>query len=248
MTKFEFCLIFSFGYLPAPLSELKEAKNVGSDFELNWLNRNVSLCLNAFVNKIQNYLYQQPFESDFDKISIGTRFRFYQSDATFYGGEFSLQIHPVSVKWLSLGTNYSVTRGEFDISTYNVPLMPADKIISNVTFHSDRMNYLYRPFIRLTLRNYLKQDKPYTFIEPWDLVRNYETPTDGFNLLDIDLGGTFHLGKDEFDISLSVTNIFNTGHYNHLSRLKYLSPVAVREMGRDISIRLHIPIGIKNLK
>lgn len=240
--------IFSYGYLPASLSELLEEKNVGGDFELSWLHRNVSLCLNAFVNKIQNYLYQQPNEVDFSKIITATRFYFFQSDATFYGGEFSFQIHPVSVKWLSLGSNYSISRGEFDASTYNVPLMPADKIVSNVTFQSDRMNYLYRPFIRITLRNYLKQDRPYTFIEPNDLERNYETPTDGFNLLDIDLGGTFHLGKDEFDVSLSVSNIFNTGHYNHLSRLKYLSPVAVREMGRDISIRLHIPIGIKNAK
>jgi iron complex outermembrane receptor protein len=91
--------------------------------------------------------------------------------------------------------------------------MPADKMTGVLRFQSEKMNYMYRPYISLGLRNYFKQDKYNLF--------SYDSPTEAYSLFDINMGGSFMMGQQLFDISISVNNVLNEGYYSHLSRLKY---------------------------
>ena len=64
----------------------------------------------------------------------------------------------------------------------------------------------------------------------------FETKTDGFLLVDLHTTYTTHSSKITHKIILSIDNIFNEVHYNHLSKTKLIMP----EMGRSISIQYRI--------
>jgi iron complex outermembrane receptor protein len=238
----------SYSSLVATRTDLKAEKNSGGNFELSWLNRNVNMTLNAYYTEIRNYIYSRASDPIFNIAYSGTVYTYEQSDAVLKGGDFSFQLHPDKLRWLTLGASYSFVRGQFADTELSLPLMPADKVVANLCFRSEQMNYLYRPYISFVVRNYQKQDRLYYYIHPSDFEEYLETSTPGYTLLDVNLGGSFKLGQQEFDLSLSVTNLINEGYVSHISRLKYLEPVPVREMGRNVSIRLHVPFGVKSIK
>jgi hypothetical protein len=117
-----------------------------------------------------------------------------------------------------------------------LPAIPADKFIASLVFRSEKLGSLYQPFITLTMKNYLRQEKIY----------DYELPNDSYSLFDFHIGGSFKAGKQSFDITVSINNILDASYTNHLSPFKYLLPVPVREMGRNVSVQFHVPFGIKN--
>ena len=89
------------------------------------------------------------------------------------------------------------------------------------------------PSARIVLSNYAKQDK----------LAEFEQATDGYQLIDLHLGGSFHWGRQQFDITVSVNNLLNEGYFNHLSLIR---AIGYREMGRNVAIRLRVPFGIHN--
>jgi iron complex outermembrane recepter protein len=97
------------------------------------------------------------------------------------------------------------------------------------------MSYLYNSFIEIILRSYMKQER----------IHSSETGSDSYSLLDLHIGGSFHWGLQEFDITIAANNILDKDYYSHLSVLKDLSPVPVRDMGRNVAILLKFPFGLK---
>src|SRR4030095_15305385 len=81
---------------------------------------------------------------------------------------------------------------------------------------------------------------------------NTETTTPGYTLLNASVGTAFY-SKNHllFSVYLIGTDLTDVAYQNHLSRLKYApeNPVTGRvgiyNMGRNFSIKLNIPIGIK---
>ena len=61
----------------------------------------------------------------------------------------------------------------------------------------------------------------------------------GYTLLDLHLGASFKMGTGNASFDIFCTNLLNTGYFNQLSLVKY---IGVRDMGRNIGVRLHLPI------
>ena len=82
---------------------------------------------------------------------------------------------------------------------------------------------------------------------------NTETPTPGYTLLNASIGTDIY-SKDHVLCSFYLigTNLADVAYQNHLSRLKYAPEniatgrTGIYNMGRNISLKLVIPIGIKN--
>ena len=212
----------------------REEKNYEGDAEIEWHNKTLRFVVNTFYNAIQNFRYLENPDSVVNHNPEA--FYYAQKDAVILGSEAALTIHPQDLRWIELSASYAMVRGAFTSSKKDLPQMPADKIITSLRFQSEKMNYLYDSYIIVRMRRYMKQERIY----------GYERPTEGYSLLDLQLGGSFHWAQQTFDISLSVNNILDKDYFSHLSQLKYASPIPVHEMGRDISLHLHIPFGLKN--
>ena len=72
-------------------------------------------------------------------------------------------------------------------------------------------------------------------------VAEYELSSDSYSLLDISVGGSFRLFKQQAGISIFCTNLKNEAYFNQLSLVKY---IGVRDMGRNIGFNLHVPFGL----
>jgi len=157
-----------------------------------------------------------------------------------------MNIHPPKVNWVVLETGYSMVRGKYKNSTGNMSFMPADKLTGNLRFQQDKKNYLRRSYVEVGVRHYFDQNRIAYQIDANDGYSFTESTTGSYTLLDLNLGGSFLISQQDFDFTVSVTNIFNIGYNSHMSRLKFLTPVAVREMGRCIALQFRIQFGLKH--
>ncbi len=66
------------------------------------------------------------------------------------------------------------------------------------------------------------------------------SPTDGYTLVEMGLGGEIGLGGDRMEVDLLAENLFNTAYADHLSRYKDYA----LNMGRNISLKVAIPFTI----
>ncbi len=218
---------------------LKEELNYECDLGVRWNHEIISIDISGFYNMISNYIF--PLYSSIDSIISNDTlpiFNFSQVDAVISGGELSLHLHPPSIKWIDFKLGYYMTHGEFKDSKKPLSFIPADKIVAAIKFQSERMNYMYRPYISFILNNYFKQDRVY----------DLENVTESYSTIDLHVGVSFKWTKQMFDLSLSVTNILDEGYVSHLSLVKDLKPVPVRDMGRNVSLHVRIPFGIKRDK
>ena len=130
-----------------------------------------------------------------------------------------------------------MTKGEFEKGGF-IPYIPADKFTAALTFSKEKMNYMRKPYISLVGKYFFTQED----------IADFETATDSYFLLDVHLGGSFGWGNHEFDLTISVNNLFDTGYFNHLSLIKDLKPEGIREMGRNIALNLKVPFGFGGKK
>ena len=210
-------------------------QNYQGDLGLIWELRDLSVSANAFYNRINNYIYIS--NTGVDTIYKGDTLRIYkyaQKDATISGGEFTVDFHPQAISWIDITASYGMLKGEF-VSGGNVPYIPSNKFVGGLKFTKAKLDYIYQPYIGILVRNYFNQKN----------VTDFETITSAYTLLDFNFGGKFKWGKQYFDLSIAATNVLNTGYYSALSLVKNLQPVGIRDMGRNITIRLRVPFAFQ---
>ena len=198
--------------------DLKNEQNFQSDVNLEFKNDHVEFFVNGFYNKVNNYIFLSPDGTVIDGDPV---FVYLQDDATLYGGEIGLHIHPHPLDWLHIESSFETVTGKQKNDTY-LPLIPANSI-SNILRVEFEKPWLKKGYAFIKLKSTFNQNN----------VDVFETASNSFNLLSAGLGGTFSLFKNEATITLSGTNITNVDYINHLSRLK---PDGIFNMGRNINI------------
>ena len=223
---------------------------------------NVSASAEFFDNTIQNYIFQEQIldaNGNAERVNAdGTsnpngqysKFTYVQSKARIAGGEFSLDIHPVS--WLHFENSLTLTYGTNLGTGAKVP---------------DSLRYL--PFIppmhshselRGTFAKGIDNFKNlYAFVglDHFNAQGHYfsaygtETYTAGYNLLSAGIGGNIvnKAGKKVFELFIEGTNLANVNYQSNMSRLKYFDNVNVPagvqpgifNMGRNVSFKVVVP-------
>jgi iron complex outermembrane receptor protein len=137
--------------------------------------------------------------------------RYSQRDATFRGGEFQFQwdIHEMWRGFFGVEGQYDIVRATFTDGT-NVPRIPPQRIGGGVYFRSAEW------LARVNLLHAFKQD---------DVALAGETPTDGYNLLRVELSHTTTFKDDAFgrkQVTVGVVgnNLLNEDIRNHVSFTK----------------------------
>jgi len=195
--------------------------DLGADLQL----RRLSLSAALFCNRIDNYIYALRTGIVTDGYE---EYRYDATDALLYGAEFSADYHPIHA--LHLGTDFSYVRGTF--KSDDMPLIPAPKLGAEIKWeitHSGRT--FNNCCLSLRADHHFRQDH---------YLKGTETPTAAYTLV----GASAHTdilskGKCVAHLSLLADNLTDEVYVDHLSRLKY---VGLRNPGRNITLKLEIPI------
>jgi len=236
--------------------DFKPEFSLQEDIGIVYSSRYVVASLDLFNNFISNYIYNQRITASdgTDTLFQGNQiFRFVASRAQLYGGEASIDIHPIKALHFenSLSIVYGNNKGAkggkavADDARY-LPFIPPTHGISELRYEcNSKEAHIVHAFFKVQLEYYAAQDRAF-------LAYGTETPTAGYSLFNAGIGGSFtdKKGRILFNLYLNGNNLFDAAYYDHLSRLKYFLYSAedtnpshgIYNMGRNFSLKLDFPL------
>lgn len=237
---------------PGLKSEISWQADAGA--ELN--SEHLLFTFSTFYNHINNFIFYSKLSGTGGGDSLVDvqgdlipAFKFAQRNASLYGAEGLIDLHPHPLDWLHWENTVSYVRGVFATpieGVSNVPFIPATrwnselraellpkgKVMRNLTLHFEAQHTF-------------EQNKPFT-------AYGTETTTPAYTLLNAGLSTNIVRGNNTlFSIYLNAQNLGDVAYQSHLSRLKYTDVNAltgrqgVFNMGRNYSVKVNVPFAIK---
>jgi iron complex outermembrane receptor protein len=229
--------------------------NVQEDLGLNFNTKIAVINFSVFYNSITDYIFNEKILNNEGADSTrdgNTVYQFRQGRAALYGGELSIDIHPI--EHLHFENSVSLVYGNLlsspgkpiTDSTRYLPDIPPLRGISELKYDFQNKGlHLVNGFVQLSAAFSGPQNRPY-------LADNTETATPGYTLINAGVGTGFTNKQNKllFNIYLFANNIFDVVYQDHLSRLKYFEPYpnspgpyhGIYNMGRNISVKLDFPL------
>jgi iron complex outermembrane recepter protein len=229
--------------------------NIQEDLGLNFNTKIAVINFSVFYNSITDYIFNEKILNDEGADSTrdgNTVYQFRQGRAALYGGELSIDIHPI--EHLHFENSVSLVYGNLlsspgkpiTDSTRYLPDIPPMHGISELKYDFQNKGlHLVNGFVQLSAAFSGPQNRPY-------LADNTETATPGYTLINAGIGAGFTNKQNKllFNIYLFANNIFDVVYQDHLSRLKYFEPYpnspgpyhGIYNMGRNISVKLDFPL------
>lgn len=230
-------------------TSLKPENSWQGDLGLTFSSKIISVDLALFANRINNFVFAHKLTDSQGTAIIKdgkTSYEYASGDARLWGGEFSVDLHPVERLHFQNTFSYvNSTQLNQPDSTKYLPFTPAPKFTSDIRFdiirHGKVLNNTYASF---GLESYLTQNHFYS-------AYGTETATPSYTLLNASLGtDIMHRGRRVASVFLIGENLTDKAYQSHLSRLKYgdVNNVTGREgvfnEGRNIGIKVQIPIDL----
>lgn len=199
-----------------PSLKTEKARNL--DLGLRWENDVVRAEVTGFRNAINNYVYLTPTNTTQGGLRV---YRHLQADALLTGGEGAIQI--AATPDLLLRGRYDLVRGTNRDLDQPLPLMPPQRGSAGAEYHFTS-TWAGRAFISGEVEHTMKQDHP----------NSQDVVTDGYTLINFDLGIEQRLFGRATRIDLGLRNIANTTYRDFLSRYKEFA----LDPGRNIILRI----------
>ncbi len=214
-------------------SALKQENSLQFDLSLEYDAKNVTLGLNAYSNKIYNYIYLANLNGETITVrdhhghsAVQLVYRYLQTDANLVGGEASIDFH--LVKALHFENTFAYVKGTNKASNSPLPFIPAASLNNEIVFEPN-IKGLNDSFLKVGLTNVFKQNR----------IDAFETETDGYTLLDAGIGTSFKTRKGNLNVWITGQNLTNKLYYNHLSRYKL---AGIYSQGRNVSFGMSVPL------
>ncbi len=234
---------------------LKAENSFQLDYALGINSQHIAAEADLFYNSITNYIYLQKLQSvnGGDSITDGfSTFKYASGDANLYGGEISIDIHPHPFDWLHFENSFSYVQSvqvNQPDSTKYLPFTPSPKFSSELRADAKKLSgNLHNCFIKIGVDYYFEQNKFYAAF-------GTETATPSYIILNVGIGtDVVSKSRTLFSLYISANNWTDVAYQSHLSRLKYgaennaTGRTGVYNMGRNISLKLIVPIDIKKQK
>jgi iron complex outermembrane receptor protein len=198
-------------------------------------------------------------------------YKYTQGKAELYGGEVTVDIHPAVARWFdiygTLSMVYGGLKGVNDSIKY-LPFVPPTRITAELRFNLNQFGrrnkmdkVVKNAYVKVGMISCLQQNQVYqqyavysgiNLITPQEVAAS-KAATAGYTLLNVGAGGDFvsHGGRVFAKLFVTVNNLLNTTYMDYMNRFKYvgLNPltnrVGVFNMGRNVSIKLLIPLDIR---
>jgi iron complex outermembrane receptor protein len=194
-----------------------------------------SLDVNIYNNTINNFIYQQPVPDE-PVLTIAGAFpkiKYRQTDAVLRGIDVAASVR--IIKPLQWNTKFSLLRATNKKINDWLILMPADRFSNEFTFTFNDSHLLHGSYFSAELQNIFRQTRV-----PGDQYgkQDYKLPPKGYSLVNINASTTLHFNKLPLTFAIGVRNLLNTAYRDYLNSFRYFTD----EMGRNINIRIKIPI------
>jgi iron complex outermembrane recepter protein len=214
------------------LSDARPELSLNLDLSLRWERGRFTGQLAAYRNRIDNFLYIQPTDSEVavtleegEEESLPV-YRYLQTDqAVLQGVELAMEL--AVLRPLSLRARLDAVRGTNHATGKPLPLMPPVGGDLELELHAPRVGPFDRPFATVGTEWSAKQ----TRLGPFD------TPTDAWALLMLGLGFEHSFGARAISFRLRVRNATNARYTDFLSRYKLFA----YGQGRSVLARLSVP-------
>lgn len=209
---------------------LNPEQSYQADLGISWTDSQWSIAVSPFYNYFTNYIYLNPTSQHDYLYGAGNQvFEYTQSKVMRYGGE-------LQAKWQFYRALSFEVLGEYvyarqlsgDKKGYTLPFSPPASALLNLNWAPKISDILYDTFFSLDWRITAPQ---YNIVPP-------ERKTEGYQLFNLRVGGTFTLSDLPVAINLQVQNLLNTRYMNHTS---FYRLIALPEAGRNIILSINIP-------
>lgn len=204
-------------------ADLKNEQNFQADLSLEFKNDHFEVFANGFYNHINNYIFIEPTN---DIIEENQVYIYNQNNAELYGGEFGLHFHPHPLDWLHIKSTFEMVTEKLSNNNY-LPLQPANSLNNTLKVDFNDFGILKNSFFSTTYKNTFDQNN----------VGEFETPTSGYNLLNMAVGTQISFNKIKAYISISGNNLTDKAYISHLSRLK---ADGIENIGRNFKFNLQL--------
>lgn len=205
--------------------DLSNETNFQADVSVEFRNDHFEISANGFYNLVNDFIFISPTDSMIDENIV---FNYLQADASLYGGEFGLHIHPHPLHWLHVESSFETVIGKLNNDNY-LPLIPANTLRNTFRIELNDGKLIKEPFSFISLANTFNQKN----------VSGFETSTPGYNILSIGGGGSLDLDKFKLTFGLNLTNLTDEFYISHLSRLKQNE---IGNIGRNINGTLSLQL------
>jgi iron complex outermembrane recepter protein len=207
---------------------LKTEQNLGIDGTLEYSSGWMNAALSVFYNDMNNYVYLQNTGTQYIGFYV---YEYTQTDAALTGGEFSMNLHPGFISWLTYRGTVSLTEGKKDDGEF-LPFIPPVRITNEIRLSFEKLAFFKRAFVKGEIVNVSEQNKTGPF----------ETPSPAYMLLNCGIGSSFSVGSSDWQWSLTANNLLNEVYIDHLSRIK---PLGLNNTGININLNIYIPFYLK---
>jgi len=256
---------------------LKPETSLEEDMALGINSKDIDLELDLFNNSIHDFIYAQGLQSVFGGDSINNSlnaaglgaapvYKYTQTKAQLYGGEFVLNVHPADLPWVQLNSTLSVVAGGLlgvSDSTKYLPFVPPTRITADIKFPIKKVGLSIRnAYLKAGVLDCFQQKDIYeqyaiynglnTALTPFEYKAS-TTATRGYVLFSAGAGGDIvSKGRTTCSIYIICSNLFNTPYMDYMSRFKYYpvnyttDRVGVFNMGRNFSFKVIVPLDFSN--
>lgn len=219
-------------------NRLQPERSYSIDLTLSHYSEIVRLELSGYMNAIENFIYLRPDAGNPTVTIRGTfpTFFYTQTFALLTGADAS--IDAVLVKssqngsLMRLGGTASLVRGMNITDGEPLIFMPADRLRVFARYEHSLLFGMTNVFLEAASMLVRRQDH---FPKNVD----YTVPPEGYVLFDISAGSSVEWLGTRFSWNLSVRNVLNTAFRDYLSRYRYFTDDA----GRNVILRLSVPFG-----
>jgi len=212
-------------------SSLGPERSLDADLTLRHQRADRRLEISTYVRRIDDFIFLRPRDPVVTVRGTYPAYTYAHANARLRGVEVTGQITPIS--WLQLYANGNVVRGIDHADGSPLYDMPADRATASARVFLPSRTRWTSPYVEIGSTVVRRQDQV-----PANTV--YRLPTAGYSLMHLEVGASaVMLGAVRVEPTLTMRNVFDTRYRDYLSRYRLF----VDEPGRDVVMRLTVPIG-----
>jgi iron complex outermembrane receptor protein len=219
-------------------SRLQPERSYSADLTLSHKAETVRFEVSAYANAIENFIYLRPDAANPTITIRGTfpTFFYTQTLALLTGADASLDAvlvqFPQNISLVRVGGTASLVRGANVTDQEPLIFMPADRVRVFVRYEAPSLFGMENIFVEAASLLVRQQDR---FPQNVD----YTVPPDGYVVFDWSAGSSVEWLGTRLSWSLALRNVMNTAFRDYLSRYRYFTDDA----GRNVILRLSVPFG-----
>jgi iron complex outermembrane recepter protein len=221
-------------------SNLQAERAYSSDITLQHRTNTLRAELSIFANVIDNFIYLRP-DAENPTVTVRGTFPTFFYTQTFvalrgFDGSVDAVLGESEYMALHVGGTFSLVRGDRLARNFATiePLifMPADQARIYARWEQSEIVGMRDIFLEASSTLVRRQDRVPENVD-------YTAPPYGYVLFDIALGASIDVLSSRITLSLACRNIANTSYRDYLSRYRYFT----EDAGRNLVVRVMIPFG-----